>query len=360
MTNAYRVVQWNTHKRVFDLILICWISLYLFTFVLLGIVLFPAPENISPPILLIRALGTCAIVMLHFILMIGPLARLMPKMNVVLYNRRHLGVAFFFVALSHGALVIAYYGGFGDENPFFAVLLGAYSVGGVPYELFGLIALTIFGVMAATSHDFWLVNLTPTFWKFMHMCVYVAYVLVLAHVIFGVLSTEKNLLYPLLLTLGALAIVALHLGAGLREMRRDHRSDAIGAVIDEGGRWVDVCSVDDIAPNRARVVQVGAGERVAVFRHNDTVSAVTNVCAHQGGPLGEGKIVNGCVTCPWHGYQYHADKGQSPPPYSEKIATYKVRVEGRRVLIDPRPNAPGTPERPAKFTPWPSEERGHD
>jgi methionine sulfoxide reductase heme-binding subunit len=84
-----------------------------------------------------------------------------------------------------------------------------------------------------------------------------------------------------------------------------------------------------------------------VFRYGGRISAVTNVCAHQRGPLGEGKYVDGCITCPWHGWQYRPGNGQSPPPFQERIATFRVRVKNRRVLLDPRPLPPGTPVEPA-------------
>jgi len=91
------------------------------------------------------------------------------------------------------------------------------------------------------------------------------------------------------------------------------------------------------------------GERVAVFRDGESYSAISNVCAHQAGPLGEGRIIDGCVTCPWHGYQYDAKSGQSPPPYSEKIPTYELRVEGGRLLVNPEALAPGTPVEPVRM-----------
>src|SRR5690606_22288973 len=84
------------------------------------------------------------------------------------------------------------------------------------------------------------------------------------------------------------------------------------------------------------------GERIAVFRHEGTLSCVSNVCAHQNGPLGEGTIVDGCITCPWHGYQYRPEDGQSPPPFTEKIPTFNLRVIEGRVQVDPRPNPAGT------------------
>lgn len=353
MSNAYRAVQWNTHKKIYDLLIALGISGFILAFVLLSRIFFPPPEDISALILLIRAFGVCAILMLHLILVIGPLARITTLAAPLLYNRRHLGVAFFCVALLHALLVVGFYGGFGDRNPLLAVLDAP--PGTVPFEFFGFLALLIFAMMAATSHDFWLANLGHAWWKALHMLVYVAYVLVLAHVLFGALRSETNLVPLLLVCVGALTVITLHIFTGTREVLRDSRQHA-QSVRDTGtDGWIDVCSVDDIAPDRARVVQIDNHERIAVFRHNNTVSAVTNICAHQGGPLGEGKVIDGCITCPWHGYQYKPDCGQSPPPYSEKIATYDIRVEGRRVLINPEPNAPGTHVEPAPFDPWPEQ-----
>ena len=88
-------------------------------------------------------------------------------------------------------------------------------------------------------------------------------------------------------------------------------------------------------------------EQLAIFRHERGFSAMSNVCRHQGGPLGEGRIVDGCVTCPWHGYQYLVESGTSPPPFSEKVETYRVVVERGRVRIDPNAHPPGTPLPPA-------------
>jgi nitrite reductase/ring-hydroxylating ferredoxin subunit len=90
---------------------------------------------------------------------------------------------------------------------------------------------------------------------------------------------------------------------------------------------------------------------VAVFRYDGQVSALSNVCQHQNGPLGEGRILDGCVTCPWHGYQYRPEDGASPPPFRERVPTFRVRVEGGRILVDPRPLPAGTRVEPATFDP---------
>lgn len=110
-----------------------------------------------------------------------------------------------------------------------------------------------------------------------------------------------------------------------------------------------------IEESRARTVCTVSGERIAIFRHEGKLSAVTNLCAHQGGPLGEGKVIDGCITCPWHGWQYRPGDGCSPPPFKEKLATYQVRVVKGRVEVNPKPLPPGTPTTPA-----PIEETNHE
>jgi nitrite reductase/ring-hydroxylating ferredoxin subunit len=90
-------------------------------------------------------------------------------------------------------------------------------------------------------------------------------------------------------------------------------------------------------------VAAPGGERIAVFRDGAQIGALTNVCAHQEGPLGEGRIIDGCVTCPWHGYQYRLVDGCAPPPFTEKLVTYRVRISDGVVEVNERPLPPGTP-----------------
>ena len=73
------------------------------------------------------------------------------------------------------------------------------------------------------------------------------------------------------------------------------------------------------------------------------------MCKHQGGPLGEGKVVDGCITCPWHGYQYLPHNGQSPPPFTEKVATYHLKLQGEKVYISPIAQPEGTEVEPIAY-----------
>lgn len=346
MSVRYGSIKWNRNKRVYDLAILAGMVAYLGIFFLVGKFVWRGASAISNEVLALRALGTCGLLLLHFVLVLGPLARLDRRFLPLLYNRRHLGVATFLVGLGHAVLALGYYHGFGRLNPLVSLLSSNTNYGSLtafPFETLGLLALLILFVMAATSHDFWQKNLGPSVWKGLHMLVYPAYLLLVLHVALGALQAEASRLYPALVLAGFLTVLGLHLGAGWREQRRDISGPRPKSA------WLDVGTVDDIEEKRGKTVCMAGRERVAVFRYDGCISAVTNICAHQRGPLGEGKVVEGCITCPWHGWEYRPQDGQSPPPFAEQIATYQVRIEGRRILLNPDPLPPGTPVEPARF-----------
>jgi nitrite reductase/ring-hydroxylating ferredoxin subunit/DMSO/TMAO reductase YedYZ heme-binding membrane subunit len=363
---AYVSVQWNRQKKLYDAVLLGGVAVYLVVFGVLTESLFP---HVTDEIMLMRAFGTAAFFLLHVILCIGPLCRLNPKFLPLLYNRRHAGVTMFALALIHALLVVATYHAGGDTNAILSIFVSSpvtRSVAGVPFQPFGFFALVILFLMTATSHDFWLANLSAPVWKSLHMMVYVAYALLVLHVTFGVLQGEASPLYVVAAALGLVTVLGLHITAARREVSLDQESSrssrreeaqtskseidlslVTSAAIDDG--FVDACAVSDIPEYRARIVCL-SGERVAIFKYEGKVSAVSNVCQHQNGPLGEGKIVFGCITCPWHGYQYQPDTGGSPPPFVEKVPTFNVRVSKGRVFVQPKPNPAGTRVEPALVT----------
>ena len=132
----------------------------------------------------------------------------------------------------------------------------------------------------------------------------------------------------------------LHLKAAFKESRIDNQKEE-----KDSQGWLAVCPPSEIRESRAKIFKVG-DERVAIFKHEGNLSAIHNVCKHQGGPLGEGKIVDGCITCPWHGYQYLPHNGQSPPPFTEKVKTYQLKIENNWVYIYPKANPEGTEVQP--------------
>jgi nitrite reductase/ring-hydroxylating ferredoxin subunit/DMSO/TMAO reductase YedYZ heme-binding membrane subunit len=340
MSAGFQAVQWNAAKYKYDAILIAVVAAYLIGFIGITAAIHPpksAPEWID---LRIRAFGTCAFLMLTVILSIGPLARLNPKFLPLLYNRRHFGVLFFFVASVHAASMVQWFA-VQDALPSLVDELtnwgNYFKFIGFPFKTLGIVALTIFFFMATTSHDYWLGFLKPPVWKALHMLVYAAYGLIVVHVALGIMQRDYSPLIPIMLGASLALVGTLHSLAGWRELKRDEGST------ERDGDWLPVGTAQSIADKRATIVATPGGERIAVYRDGNQIGALSNLCAHQNGPIGEGCILDGLVTCPWHGYQYRLADGCAPPPFTEKLVTYRVRLRNGNIEVDPRPLPPGTP-----------------
>ncbi len=97
--------------------------------------------------------------------------------------------------------------------------------------------------------------------------------------------------------------------------------------------WEDVAAVVDLEDGKPTKVSVGHDEVLLVKQDGD-ILAIHDVCAHMGGPLHEGELSNGCVTCPWHGSVFRlADGAVVHGPATGPQPAYDVRVSGGRVAL---------------------------
>jgi len=255
-------------------------------------------------------------------------------------------VTMFIMGAIHGIFSIMNFHSLGNMNPIRSVFLSNLKYDSIeffPFQTLGFLALVILALMATSSHDFWLKNLGLKTWKALHMMVYVAYGLLVMHVVLGALQNETSPFIFDFVVFGFIVVSGTHLVSAFRERATDLPINGKG-----GLEFVFACNAEDIPEKEAKVVTV-SGERVAIFKYDGKLSAIGNVCRHQGGPLGEGKIIDGCVTCPWHGYQYLPENGQSPPPFTEKTETYNLKMENGQVFISSKANEPGTPVDPIKL-----------
>src|SRR5258708_37854249 len=241
MSVQYQAVGWNRQKQIYDTVLASAVLAYLAIFTGVGSLVHP---QATIETLLIRAFGTAALLLLHVVLVIGPLCRLQPRFLPLLYNRRHLGVTTFLLGLAHGAFAIVQFHALGNVNPLVSVFISNRNYGSLaefPFQALGFLALLILFVMAATSHDFWLRNLTAPIWKGLHMLVYAAYGLLVAHVTLGALQSERSPTLAATLALGYAAVLSLHLAAALRERRVEGQAPQ---PVHAG--FVAVCATGDI------------------------------------------------------------------------------------------------------------------
>lgn len=350
MSVAYKAVNWNRNKLIYDGLLVLGVVVYLVVYLRLSPLLSPSAAAVDPPIWRMRAFGSCAFLLLTLVLAIGPLARLDTRFLPLLYNRRHFGVVTALVALSHAFAVLDWYFAFSPTPSLLALFTSNTTYGaveGFPFEIFGVAALVVLGLMAVTSHDFWLSFLTPPVWKTLHMGVYGAYAAVVLHVALGPLPSSGNPVFAIVVGSSVVLLAMLHLLAG----RRERRIDITASPLHAGDDWIEAGDVRDIAEARALIAMAPGGERIAVFRFKGGLSAISNVCSHQNGPIGEGKVIRGLVTCPWHGYQYRLEDGCSPPPFQERLKTYRLRLDGTRIFVDPQPLPLGTRCSPVPIAP---------
>ena len=98
--------------------------------------------------------------------------------------------------------------------------------------------------------------------------------------------------------------------------------------------WTDIGTLNDIPLRGSRIVKTAAG-CIAVFRTAEAeVFATSNKCAHKGGPLSEGIVHNRKITCPLHNWIFSLETGEAQGADQGQIATYPVKIEDGRLLLD--------------------------
>ena len=98
--------------------------------------------------------------------------------------------------------------------------------------------------------------------------------------------------------------------------------------------FVRVARSADVPPGTGKVVVV-QGHPVALFNVGGEFHAVSNVCLHRGGPIGEGTLDGTVVTCPLHGWEYDVRTGRNLANPAARLRTFPVRVQGDEVLVGP-------------------------
>lgn len=97
--------------------------------------------------------------------------------------------------------------------------------------------------------------------------------------------------------------------------------------------WFEVGRLDDIPRRGARCVKNGE-MTIALFRTaDDRVFALEDKCPHRGGPLSQGIVHDGCVTCPLHNWIISLETGSAQGADEGSTLSFPVRIEGDRVLL---------------------------
>ena len=97
-------------------------------------------------------------------------------------------------------------------------------------------------------------------------------------------------------------------------------------------RFVTVARVEEVPPGSVRTVRAG-DEEIALAHVDGEFYATQHACLHLHGPLGEGRIEDHVLTCPWHGWQYDLRTGEHEFDRAIRLQTYEVRVEDGKVQV---------------------------
>jgi nitrite reductase (NADH) small subunit len=96
--------------------------------------------------------------------------------------------------------------------------------------------------------------------------------------------------------------------------------------------FIKVGSVSALPCDSVMEVMVG-DDLYAVCNVGGTVRALSGVCIHRGGPLGQGQIHEGRVVCPYHLWEFDCRTGVYDYDPAKRVATFQVKVEGDDIYL---------------------------
>ena len=127
-------------------------------------------------------------------------------------------------------------------------------------------------------------------------------------------------------------------------------------------QWEDVGPIDRFAGKDVSEISIGRA-KIAVTYRDGKFGAISGVCNHAGGPLGQGRLDGDYVVCPWHNWKFHCRTGKGEPGFEEdRVPAYEVQVKNGRLLVrtdnpstrNKKPHAPHPLARPVERQPGPT------
>ncbi len=117
-----------------------------------------------------------------------------------------------------------------------------------------------------------------------------------------------------------------HRYAGAGKWREEHLDGRPGEAI-------VVAKADELKAGQMKLLHVG-GRRIVLARTEDGYVAFDDHCTHKGGPLSDGVLSCGVVTCPWHGSQFDVRGGSvKSGPAERPINTFRLEEAGGEVRL---------------------------
>lgn len=96
--------------------------------------------------------------------------------------------------------------------------------------------------------------------------------------------------------------------------------------------FIKVATVGEVPPDS--VIEVSVGEELyAICNVAGEIRALSGICPHQGGYLGQGNVADGRVICPWHAWEFDCRTGENCGDPDQRVPTFPVKVDGNNILL---------------------------
>ncbi|MEM1282759.1 MAG: Rieske 2Fe-2S domain-containing protein [Chlamydiota bacterium] len=94
-----------------------------------------------------------------------------------------------------------------------------------------------------------------------------------------------------------------------------------------------LAKVSDVPLGRSISVMTSDEREIALFNVEGTIYALENQCPHAGGPLAEGDVKDGIVTCPWHAWEFNLKTGMCINAPNHCAAIIPISIEGDNITL---------------------------
>ena len=346
-------------------------------------------RDIDEPTLVLRVSAIASFFLINIVLLIGPWSFLSEKIIRFYQFRRHIGVSAFLLGCTHASIVFSKYFNYSAESAFSSififygftglfimfwlgltswdffqkklnntqwsiihtVLLVIYATVSVffyqvqnlikepalPYHSLAVLTFLIVWILFAPYSIAKRLLKTRVFgWKNLHILIYIAYFSLIFHVFFGALNNQELILKSAFWFL-VFFVLGSHAAGGLKRVidnsKINSKIKSINRQYTEGEKtFIGIAKAGEFEEGRGQKFYV-QNKPVAVFKNENGFIAISDVCAHQKGPLHKGKIEYGMVECPWHYWTYDGKTGCTPGKERICVPIYETRVIDGTVFV---------------------------
>ncbi len=97
--------------------------------------------------------------------------------------------------------------------------------------------------------------------------------------------------------------------------------------------FLKVAAASEVGPDS--VIEVMVGETpYAICNVGGKITALTGICPHRGGPLGQGAINGPNVVCPWHAWEWNCATGENDMDPAKKAAPCELKIEAGDIFLN--------------------------